>query len=494
MSELLSYILNHEEAFRRARLPSLYSDFSPQRHTNPDGYASNIAAWQTALARAALAGRISSSGSTGTAHTGKPGIHANNLLVLRTGNALLAELETRELGRPVALQCVIDEALRNGQMIPVNSFLESETNPFKKGWYPPSLTQVLMWGLKQARGLMLSGESDHSAGFGRLQTNELLLVDNLKKVAKQIIKIASTRHRSVIDRIYSREMFIAQYSDPFGEGVELTDLDFEILLKHLSRDENTILYDDKTVKFKDPNENSNFLTQEDKTIASLKTLISNLSSHIAVLDHTINALTAKAQAALSNNNRILALSALRSKKLAERNLKQRADTLSQLEEVFANIEQAANQVEIVQAMKDSTTVLRQFHAQVGGVERVEDVVEELRKEMENVDEVGAILNEAGPVIDEGELDEELQELERHEREVREENNAEMIRQKLAELDKARLKIGEPGAGTENPAWVASGATTIDELDESIDKLSQMSIDDRSPSAKPKEKERPLHAD
>lgn len=80
----------------RARLPSLYSDFSTQKQTNPDGYFVNVEAWQKALAHAALAGKICSSPST-----------HGDILVLTANNALVSDLESKEFGCPVALSCVI---------------------------------------------------------------------------------------------------------------------------------------------------------------------------------------------------------------------------------------------------------------------------------------------------------------------------------------------------------------------------------------------------
>lgn len=165
-----------------------------------------------------------------------------------------------------------------------------------------------------------------------------------------------------------------------------------------------------------------------------------------------------------------ALSAVRSKKLAEHNLSQRLNTLLQLEEVYSKIEAAAGNVEIVQVMQASTGVLRGLHAQIGGAEKVEDIVEELREEMAKVDEVGSIMNEAGPVIDEGEIDDELEELEKGDQKAKEEKEAEETRQKLAELDNI-------GRRAEDMKDVDS------ELAESIGKLSNMSVEDRPLPAK-----------
>lgn len=214
-------------------------------------------------------------------------------------------------------------------------------------------------------------------------------------------------------------------------------------------------------------------------MVSLKTLISNLTAQVTNLDTKIKELTISAHNALNSKNRILALSSLRSKKLAERNLQQRSDTLFQLEEIYAKIEQAADQVDIIQVMQASTGVLRGLNEQVGGIEKVEDVVEKLRKEMANVDEVGTIMNEAAPVIDEGELDDELEAMEEQEKEAQREKEAETIRQKLAELDRLRVLGPEERAEVEKLQSAAKVPSTVTsaELEESIDKLSQMSIAD-----------------
>lgn len=80
----------------RARLPSLYSDFTPQRTSNPDGFAANITAWRDVLSKAARAG-------VSPIHSG----FASDTLSVKTGEVLLQALETKEWGRPQALGTVI---------------------------------------------------------------------------------------------------------------------------------------------------------------------------------------------------------------------------------------------------------------------------------------------------------------------------------------------------------------------------------------------------
>lgn len=224
----------------------------------------------------------------------------------------------------------------------------------------------------------------------------------------------------------------------------------------------------QTIKFRSSNDTSSEITQQDTAIGSMKTAMSTMTKQVESLERKITELNITAKTALHNKNRISALAALRSKKHAEHNLQQRLDTLTQLEEVYSKIEQATDQVQLVQVMEASTGVLRGLNTQLGGATRVEDVVDELREEMSKVDEVGTIMNEAGPQIDETELDDELEELEGKERQDEEEREAEETRRKLAELDNLEQRAKEAARTT-------SAEHDVDaELEE---RLSRMSVEE-----------------
>lgn len=132
MNDLLNYILTQEDAFRkyvpsdrsppagakltpspRNRLPSLYSDFSLQKRTNPDGYDVNVAAWEQALIRAGRHGYLSSTRPAAAAANGhRPKDEQaatrtrGNHLLLKVDPSLLRDLEIPELGVPVGLGAV----------------------------------------------------------------------------------------------------------------------------------------------------------------------------------------------------------------------------------------------------------------------------------------------------------------------------------------------------------------------------------------------------
>ncbi|PLN79127.1 SNF7 family protein [Aspergillus taichungensis] len=466
MNELLDYILSLD-TFRKNRLPSLYSDFATFRKTNPEGYAVNTAAWQHALTSAAKRGFISSSTVSAGPNDSK---RKSDHLILRADQSLLRELEIPEWGRPVALAAVINDAIDHRTMVPLQAYKSSGAVLEKPRWNlvdPAALSpwNVMSWGLRQLKGAVLGSDMEATPG---LQSQELVLVENLKEAASRVVKRVTGMSPSRTDLVYSKESFKAAFDTALSEESELSDADFDLLLLYLSRDCGAIAYDGKTIRFRPSDDAPREITQQDTTIASIKALTASMTKQVESLEKKIVELNLTAKTALHHKNRVSALSAVRSKKLAEHNLKQRLDTLTQLEEVFSKIEQAADQVEYVKVMEASTGTLRGLHKQIGGADRVEDVVDELREEMSKVDEVGNIINEAGPEIDETEIDDELAELEGKEEEAREEKAAEETRKKLAELDNIEQSAREAARTSASEQIIDS------ELEE---RLSRMSVEE-----------------
>ncbi|KAL4998605.1 Snf7-domain-containing protein [Aspergillus recurvatus] len=471
MSDLLNYILC-QDSFRKNRLPSLYSDFSIQKKTNPDGYQVNVAAWEQALTKAARNGYISSHTLLWNPGDGKAQRRKANHLTLHVDEGLLRELESPELGRPVALGAVFEDALWNKTMVPVQLYKASAASLRKPQWGLIDTAilnpwNVMTWGLKQIRGVVVGSGSDAP----RLQTQELVLVGNLQEAGEKLVKQVLGATPSKTDLVFSKESFMETFGTVLDESSELSDTDFDILLLYLSRDKGAIAYDGKTIRFRPTNDSPREITEQDTAISSIKSLTATMTRQIESLEKKITELNATAKTALGSKNRVSALAALRSKKLAEHNLQQRLDTLAQLEQTQLKIEQATDHVEYVKVMEASTGALRGLNAQLGDVSKVEDMVYELREEMSKVDEIGNIMGEAEPQIDETEIDDELEELESQEREAKEEQEAEKTRKQLSELD--NLGLETKGAIRKSPL----GQSVDSALEDSIEKLSQMSVEE-----------------
>lgn len=369
-------------------------------------------------------------------------------------------LESKQYGRPLALGAVIREAMQQKDLIPLHDFMTSKESIYHTSWASIPWA-VAAWGFRQLglTGAFTFGSDD------RLPGGQFVIIANLKDGSKSLLEQTSAL-TSRFERTFSKVQFQTEFRDSIMKGQRLSEADMEVLLRFMARDQGLLLYDGKTIKVKAPGVEESTVTQEDETIASLKELTGYLQHQTAVLDKKIEELNIAVKDAVAKKNRVSALAALKSKKLAESSLQKRFATLNQLEEVSAKIEQASDNVQLVKVMGASTNVLKDLNAQVGGTEGVEDVVDRLREQMGQADEVSSILAEQGPVVDEGEIDHELEAMEQEEKrkedeerrkrellerarkEAREQREAEETARKLAELNALEIEAAEPQAREE----------------------------------------------
>lgn len=359
-------------------------------------------------------------------------------------------------------------------MIPYQEFITARKSIHSRNWTIQP-RWLFSWGLKQL-GLL-----DLSIGVGLLPTASFVILPNVEEAASKIVnKMGSSSNQ--IDRIYPMSMFSTEAGKVLKSQNGLTESDLHLILKYLARDKSRIIYDAETVKFKAAGETSSTLTTQDKTIASLKTLIADINLQVAMFSTRISNLSESAQKAIKNKNRTSALAALRSKKLSETILMQRSETLAQLEEVYGKIEQAADQVAIVRVMEASTGVLRNLHAHIGGIDKVEDVIEGLRDEMGKVDEIGGVIEasaQVDSVIDESAVDEELESLERQAKAREEEKGARQTQERLASIATVRkTEDNQPEERKDNPQELSSDRRAPESpMEEGISGLKRLSLDD-----------------
>ncbi|KAI0596817.1 Snf7-domain-containing protein [Biscogniauxia sp. FL1348] len=472
MSELLNYLVQNDQNFRRARLPALYSDFRAQKTLNPDGYAANVAAWKRGLANAALAGHLPSTAKS----AGR-----NHLILEPDGDALMRSLESKQFGRPLALGTALQDALSAGELLPLSQFLSATQSIYSKSssaslvsWAAGMPLAMLGWGLRQV-GLVAIGGG--AGGDDSLPKGQFVVLQNLEIAGKAFADAAAER-TSPFERTFSKAHFHRTFGSNLLDGRRLSETDLEVLVKFLSRDKGLLVTDGNTIKIRNADDPAaSMITEEDAAIASLKALTEDLAQQTAALSARIDALALEAQDAVVRKNRVAALAALRSKKRAESLLTTRHSTLAQLEDVAAKMQQAADNVALVRVMQSSTVALRSLNARVGGADKVEEVLDGLREQMGEVDEVGNIISEAGAgvVVDEGEVDDEFEAMLKDEKEKeelaervkREEREAEETRRKLAELEKlAPVPAGLVGEAEKESGRVPTPVTgTAEELGE-----------------------------
>ncbi|KAM3556543.1 hypothetical protein MY1884_002786 [Beauveria asiatica] len=399
MGELAEFLAQNDAAFRKARLPALYADFRPQRTLNPDGYSANVTAWRHALSLLARRGLLSQGANT-------------NILILTLDDSLLRKLESRQFGQPLALGTVVRESIVASAMFPVQTFLQAQQSVFQRSWSGVPWA-IMGWTLRQI------GLVDPARGDDRLPKGQYVLLENVEAAAKQFNDIMA-EHTSKFDRVFTKSQFYNTFASDLIDSQRLSEADMNVLLCYLSRDKGLIEYDGRIVRVKGVGDQSG-ITEDDKAIASLKEVTLKVKHQADLLSARIDELELDAKKALARKNKVSALAALRQKKAAEQTLSTRYATLNQLEETANKIEQAADNVAVVRALEASSGVLRSLNAQVGTPDKVDTVMDELRERVADTEELAALLAEStGAPVDEGEIDDELAEMEREARDKEEE--------------------------------------------------------------------------
>lgn len=120
--------------------------------------------------------------------------------------------------------------------------------------------------------------------------------------------------------------------------------------------------------------------------------------------------------------------------MAQNSLGQKTQTVSQLEEIYNKIKEAADQVAVIRAIKSGTEVLHNLHAQIGGVENVEDIMEELQRELTIGKDINDVIEKTSVEasdVNEDAIDEELELLERRTRHADDERRIQQVQETLA---------------------------------------------------------------
>ncbi|KAM3511157.1 hypothetical protein MY11210_005208 [Beauveria gryllotalpidicola] len=422
MGELAEFLAQNDAAFRKARLPALYADFRPQRTLNPDGYSANVTAWRHALSLLARRGLLSQGANT-------------NILILTLDDSLLRKLESRQFGQPLALGTVVRESIAASAMFPVHTFLQAQQSVFQKSWSGVPWA-VMGWTLRQM------GLVDPARGDDRLPKGQYVLLENVEAATKQFNDIMA-EHTSKFDRVFTKSQFYNTFASDLIDSQRLSEADMNVLLCYLSRDKGLIEYDGRIVRVKGVGDQSG-ITEDDKAIASLKEVTLKVKHQADLLSGRIDELELDAKKALARKNKVSALAALRQKKAAEQTLSTRYATLNQLEETANKIEQAADNVAVVRALEASSGVLRSLNAQVGTPDKVDAVMDELRERVADTEELAALLAEStGAPVDEGEIDDELAEMEREARDKEEEKQAENAKHEIDSLPEVPTAEASP---------------------------------------------------
>jgi charged multivesicular body protein 7 len=179
---------------------------------------------------------------------------------------------------------------------------------------------------------------------------------------------------------------------------------------------------------------------------------SSLEEQISLLTSQVTTFTRKAREATVKHNRIVALSALKSRKLSESALQKRSDALARIEEVLNGVAQAASDAQVIKSLEGGATALERLNKDIGGIERVERIMERVRDGLEESEDIGRVIAEMGSSrVDENEVQEEFDAMlkaeEEKERRLQEEGDR--AKRELEQEEKVRKAAQEQTKEKEN---------------------------------------------
>lgn len=361
---LLDNLLEHQDFAKKSRLPSLFSDFSPLVQTNVDGYNANVNAWTNALASCVLEGK---------GHDGR------SCFVIKLDRGLLEDLTSKQWGQPLAIASVEREAVQRKTWIPVDVFEQQhEAIDHVAGLFERlSFTSVLQWSLSKVWSS--SSSSRACAVSGRA----LVVIANLEAVVNAFLpKINKEIGQEYSAHITTPDLLCHRIQEISGYILSMDDMN--LLLRYLERDRKVIVRTSNVVKF---TVNQEAINEVDTAIAQLKSTMTSLHHQITDLTRKTEASRTAARQAVAEGQKTLALSHLRSQKLADASLDERATTYHNLEQLLSRIDDAASNVGIVNVMEGGVQALRTLIKEIGGVGRVEEIMDDVQEQQHLSDEI-----------------------------------------------------------------------------------------------------------
>lgn len=363
--------------FNGRRKVSLYSDFRKLKERNPDGYEANMHAWESLL-KTVIDSRKS------------------NEFLLSLGNDFLRKLYDPEYGKPLALDIVIDSMVARRSIIP-------------KAWYVAckhsiyASDGVLSWLMSK-----VIDKGWHSiAKDDGLVDEEYLVVEKLDEMAGKVW--ANLQADSYSQSLYTREM-VYEFLESIIPDRKMVDF----VLLYLSRDKPRLKISGDTIKCSMSNGE---ITEDDKKVAHLNETVQNLNIKILRLSDKIQKSLDQAKLALDKGNKQLAKYYLKAKSVTEKTQTDCMSKLENLEFILTKIDGASEDVRIVQAIEDGSVILKSIQKAIGGIDRVESLVEEFKDQALTADEISQQISETSGVtdVDIDDVEEELRAMEQQER-------------------------------------------------------------------------------
>lgn len=373
-------------AFKESRLNSLYSNFQKNKQLNPEGYQANIRAWRTLFTKI-----ITSEKFEPESVTSIPTYSPN----------LKESLSLHPYNEPQNLNNILQEFVNDRFLIPASLYLTAKESYFVTINSQLSISQyfsVNVW--QQWRALKNYSVVEQ----GRLVDDRFIYWDELVRLGQKVAKIIETE---VKGDTYSSTLFNQNLLfDELSKYMTITLVDYNLLLKHLSRDigllqtkdVNGIMY----IKISQKE-----ISPEDEAVIQVKQTIKNLETRIKEVESKLRSIDFRAVLSLPKDAQ---KSSLRQKMAMKANLlkllNRNIDLELEMTTLLQKIDDANFNSVYFSVLESSAKTLSKLNnkLKVDDLERVKtDIDEEISKEEEISDALGVVANDV-------DMDEELKKM------------------------------------------------------------------------------------
>ncbi|KAI7852395.1 Snf7-domain-containing protein [Circinella umbellata] len=390
------------------RLTSLYSDFSKLAILNQYGYDANVSYWKSLILDCNMQGLLGS----------------NNYRLVFNANELPDQFLRPGIGKPLALDSVVNEMIQSGDIITLKQFNEVYALPTTKSssWYSWFTQKSQQWLLPSYYGSHIEDES-------------YVVIPTIKEIAKGILRsyIEEPSTNSSASTLLTFNDFRSRYGTD-GER-SLTDGDIWLLLRYMYSELGVALADDVqgygathvVIKFPYKNQvgtQATTIDQQDRAIVSIRTTCSALHSQVDELQQKAEEYTISAKEHYAEGRKSQALYAFKKKKHLLEILDRRLKSLETMETLLMKIEASQNDLQVVQAFNIGADALRSILSNQNlSVDTVDEAMLNVQQAFQDQKEVeDAIVdgvdqaNRLNIEEDDEDLEKELAELEEQEQE------------------------------------------------------------------------------
>lgn len=419
-------------------LPSLYSDLSRQRKSNPAGYAASVEWWKSILQDVTFRGvQFDHNPAPSTSSAGL--VETVDRTIFKLDESTKSRWTVDGVGRPLGLGTVISELEKDGIVVGYNTFLNAKEVitaprggegrglsgyiPTPGGLASAVLLKPAKWAVSQLYSLTIGAEADEEGEYSedellfRQKKGDWVFYSLVERLATAFLTqhyteatisplsclMTTAEFRSKLNAICKKEF-----------GFHPSERDANLVLKHLARDRPGTLYQNGIIKLAPvKGESIEAITEEDRSVIAVRSTLHRVELQITSLESQISQRTFQAKTSLKNGQKSQASSYLRSRKTLTEVLEKRMGTRETLTQVVLKIEQAKSDVEVMRAYKASDEVLRSVlgreEMKMENVEKVMEGLEESMASQREVDEVlrGNGVGMGGEEVDEEELEREL---------------------------------------------------------------------------------------